>query len=202
MILQGTEEWHKDRCGRATSSHFSDVMAKGEGTTRLKYLRRVVEERLTGEPAEGGYTNSHMDRGKQQEPLARLEYEAATGNLVELVGFIKHPTLLAGASPDGLIDHNGGSEFKCVIPTVQIETIERGKYPSCHKAQIMGNLWITGREWWDFISYSPKLPQKKLRLYIHRVERDEKYIKNLEAEVIRFLEEVEERYQRLKQHAA
>lgn len=194
-MLQGTPEWFQARCGFVTASCYSDVQAKGEGKVRMKYMRRIVEERLTGKPAEGGFSNIHTERGNAQEPFARLEYEAATGNLVEQVGFIRHPTLMAGASPDGLIDHDGGGEFKCVIPSVQMETIDRGKYPASHKAQIMGNLWITGRQWWDFVSYSPTLPGK-LRLYIYRVQRDEEYIKNLETEVIRFLQETEEMYQR------
>jgi hypothetical protein len=199
---QGSEEWIMARLGLVTASCFSDVMAKGEGTVRKKYMRRLVSERLTGSPTEAAYSSPHLERGVVQEPYARLAYEAATGNVVEEVGFIKHPSLLAGASPDGIIDHDGGPEIKCVIPSVQIETIERGKYPSSHKAQIMGNLWITGRKWWDFVSYSPALPQQSLRLYIFRVERDEEYIQNLEAEVVRFLDEAEEMYQRLIRRAA
>lgn len=200
-MIQGSEEWLLARAGHATASCFADVQAKGEGKVRKKYMLRLVEERLTGKPAAGSFSNFHTERGNEQEPFARLEYEAATGNLVEKVGFIKHPILLAGASPDGLVDDDGGGEFKCVIPSVQIETVERGKYPSTHKAQIMGNLWITGRQWWDFVSYSPTLPGN-LRLYIFRVERDEEYIRNLESEVIRFLAEVDEMYQRLITKAA
>lgn len=197
---QGSEEWIAARLGLVTASCFSDVMAKGEGTVRKKYMRRLVAERLTGSPTEC-YSSHHLERGTEQEPYARLEYEAETGNIVEEVGFIKHPTLLAGASPDGLIDADGGGEFKCVIPSVQIETVERGKYPPTHKPQIMGNLWITGRKWWDFVSYSPDMPPS-LRLYIYRVERDDEYIKNLESEVIKFLDEAEEMYQRLIRRAA
>lgn len=194
-MAQGTEEWFQDRCGRATASCFSDVQAKGEGKVRKKYMLRLVEERLTGKPAAGGFSNGYMDYGIQQESYARLAYEAATGNLVEEVDFIKHPILLAGASPDGHIGPDGGLEIKCPIPAIQMETIERGKYPICHKPQIMGQMWITGRKWWDFVSYSPTLPGN-LGLYIFRIERDEEYIKNLEVEVIRFLEETEEMYQR------
>jgi hypothetical protein len=200
-MAQGTEEWFQDRCGRATASCFSDVQAKGEGKVRKKYLLRLVEERLTGKPAAGGFSNAFMEYGIKQEAYARLEYEAATGNMVEEVDFIKHPTLLAGASPDGRIAPNGGLEIKCPIPSVQIETIERGKYPIYHKPQIMGQMWVTGSQWCDFVSYSPTLPGN-LRLYIFRVERDEEYIKNFESEVIRFLAEVEEMYQRLIKQAA
>jgi hypothetical protein len=193
--LQGTEQWYLDRCGRATASEFSAVLAKGQGKTRASYMRRVVAERLTGKPTET-YSNGHMARGTAQEPLARLAYEAATGNPVELVGFIQHPEIMAGCSPDGILGSDGGGEFKCVIPTTQLDTIEGGDYPSEHRAQVQGNLWITGRKWWDFCSYSPDLPAH-LQIYIFRVQRDEQYIAILEAEVRKFLQEVDARCERL-----
>lgn len=193
---QGSEAWLLERCGRATASCFSDVLAKGQGATRTKYLRRVVAERLTGKPIDG-YRNAHMERGQEQEPLARLAYEVETGTLVEQVEFIPHPSLLAGASPDGLIGNDGGLEAKSVIATVQVETVLRGKYPPEHKAQIQGNLWITGRQWWDFVSYCDEIRAAHLRLYVYRVERDEEYITNLEKEVRAFLKEADELYARL-----
>lgn len=194
-MIQGGDEWFTARLGCATASCFADVMAKGEGVVRKKYMRRIVAERLTGKPVET-FSNPHLERGTEQEGYARMEYESMTGNLVQEVGFLRHPELMAGASPDGIIDSSGGIEIKSVIPTVQIETIERGAYPVQHKPQIMGSLWISGREWWDFVSYSPDMPEQ-LRLYIYRVERNEEYIAELEAEVIRFLNEAEEMYQRL-----
>lgn len=197
---QGSDLWFQERLGHATASCFADVLAKGEGIVRKKYLRRLVAERLTGKPLES-YSNPHTDRGTEQEPYARLEYEAMSGNFVQEVGFIKHLDLLAGCSPDGLIDDNGGVEIKSVIPTVQIETIERGGYPAAHKAQIQGSMWISGRSWWDFVSYSPDMPEP-LRVYIFRVERDEQYIETLQQEVIKFLAEVEEMHERLIRRAA
>lgn len=199
-MIQGSEEWFDARLGCATASCFADVMAKGEGIVRKKYMRRIVAERLTGKSIET-FSNSHLERGTEQEGYARMEYESVTGNMVQEVGFLRHPELMAGASPDGIIDSNGGIEIKSVIPTVQIETIERGAYPTQHRPQIMGNLWITEREWWDFASYSPDMPEQ-LRLYVFRVHRNEEYIKNLEAEVIQFLEEAEELHQRLLRRAA
>ncbi len=199
-MMQKTEEWFLARCGKATASEFSSILAKGEGKTRLSYLRKVVTERLTGKQNES-YSNSHMDRGTEQEPLARMAYEEITGNIVEEVGFIQHADLLAGCSPDGLIGKDGGAEIKCVIPTVQLETILKGEYPTTHKAQIQGSLWITGRQWWDFCSFSPDMPAH-LRTYIFRVKRDEEYIKNLETEVISFLLDVEKLIEQLNKRVA
>lgn len=188
--LQGSEQWFLDKCGHASASEFSSVLAKGQGKTRAAYLRRVVAEALTGKPVDG-YSNGHMGRGLVQEPHGRLAYEALTGEPVLQVGFLKHATLRAGCSPDGLIGDDGGIEVKSVIPTVQLETILGKDYPSEHRAQVQGNLWITGREWWDFVSYSPDFPQAHLQLYTFRVHRDEAYIENLEREVSAFLAEVD-----------
>lgn len=195
MSLQGTEQWHLDRCGCATASEFSSVLAKGEGKTRASYLRRVVTERLTGKPTES-YSNGHMLRGQLQEPFARLAYEAAFGEPIIESGFIKHPTMMAGCSPDGLLGQDGGGEFKCVIPTVQLATWLRGDYPPEHRAQIQGSMWVTGRAWWEFCSYSPDMPAH-LRLYRFTVQRDEAYIAILEREVIKFLQEADALEQRL-----
>ena len=189
MNAQGTDAWFTDRLGIPTASMYSALMAKGEGKTRKAYMIKLAAERLTGKRAES-FSNGHTDRGTEQEPYARMSYESLTGNVVQEVGFIRHPTLMTGSSPDGLIDLDGGVEIKSVIPTVQIETILKGGYPTGHKAQIQGNLWNAERGWWDFVSYSPDMPQG-LDTYIFRVVRDEAYIKELEAEVIRFLADLD-----------
>lgn len=195
MNAQGTDEWFEDRRGRATASMFSAILAKGEGKTRKAYMLKLAAERLTGK-VEEGFSNKHTDRGIEQEPYARLAYEAMIGEIIREVGFMPHDKLMAGCSPDGLINDDGGVEIKSVIPTVQIETVMRGGYPSAHRAQIMGNLLITGRAWWDFVSYSPDLPEN-LRLYVYRVERDEAYIRTLESEVRTFLTELDSLVEKL-----
>lgn len=195
MIEQGTPEWHAARCGMVTASRFSDVLAKGQGKTRASYMRQVVAERLTGKPTES-YSNAHMVRGTEQEPFARMAYEAFTGYVVEEAGFIAHPSGRYGCSPDGLIDADGGAEIKSVIPTVQLETILAGEYPSGHRAQIQGGMGITGRQWWDFVSFSPDMPGT-MRLYIFRVLRDEEYIANLAIEVVKFISDCDEIIERL-----
>lgn len=190
-VEQGSPEWLQARCGCATASEFAAVLAKGQGKTRAAYLRRVVAEMLTGKPTET-YRNAHMDRGKEQESEARGAYEAHTGEFVSQVGFLRLADAPIGCSPDGMISTDGGAEIKCVIPTVQLDTVLAGKYPSEHKAQIMGNLWLTGRRYWDFCSYCPDMPTDALRLYVFRVERDEEYIAMLEREVRAFVREAEQ----------
>lgn len=192
MSEQGTQEWRNERCGYATASRFSDILSGG--ASRQKYLNELVAERLTLRPTES-FSNRHTLRGTEQEPVAKVAYMARTGQIIEEVGFVKHSTLKAGASPDGLIDLDGGIEIKSVIPTVQIETIKRGGYPKVHMPQIQGNLWITGRQWWDFVSFCYIMREglsPDLQLYIFRVKRDESYIDHLEMEVVTFLKEVDQ----------
>lgn len=196
-LPQGSPEWFALRCGKATASEFASMLAKGQGKMRASYLKRVVAETLTGKPSET-YRNSHMDRGNEQEPLARWAYEIATGNTAERVGFIEHDAMRVGCSPDAIIyGQKRGAEIKCVIPTVQVETLLAGGYPSEHKAQIQGSLWITGYEAWDFCSYSPDMPED-LRTYIFTVEREEAYIKTIENEAIAFLIDVDSAIARLR----
>lgn len=198
---QGSEAWAMERCGLPTASEYSSILAKGQGLTRKKYLRRIVAEILTGKPiADSSYGawQQNLERGHEQEAEARANYEAVTGNLVQEVGFIRHPAIRTGCSPDGLIEADGGCEIKSVIPTVQIETLLSGGYPNEHKPQIQGNLWVTGRAWYDFCSFSPDMPEH-LRTYIYRVVRDESYIKTLAAEVVVFIAEADELVAKLQE---
>lgn len=194
-ILQGSPEWHAARCGRATASCFADVLAKGQGKTRASYLRKVLAERLTGKVSES-YSNKHMERGQEQEPMARMAYEALRDVQVRQVGFIQHDELMLGCSPDGLIGKDGGAEIKSALPHIHVETLLCGSYPAEHKAQVQGNIWLAERDWWDFCSYCPDMPRPR-RLYIFRVQRDEAYIKALEVETLTFLNEVEEKLKRI-----
>lgn len=196
---QGTPEWLQERCGHVTASEFSSVMAKiktGEAATRRSYRMRVVTERLTQQPVET-YYNKAMEWGNAHQKDAMVAYEALSGTIVEEVGFIKHPTVaFVGASPDGLIGEDGGVEIKCPYSSVvHVETISNGMPPE-HIAQIQGNLWVSDRQWWDFICFDPRMPEH-LQLYIQRIERDEKYIEELVAEIGRFLAETDALYRRL-----
>ena len=192
MIEQGSPEWKALRAGHATASRFSDVLAKiktGEAMGRQKYRWQLVTERVMGAPCET-YSNKAMERGTLLEPEAREAYAAETGAWVELVDFIKHPEVeWVGCSPDGLIDADGGLEIKCPDnPIVHVQTLHGGM-PSEHRAQVQGQMWVTGRKWIDFVSYDPRMPEG-MQLYIERVKRDEDYIATLAKEVALFLKEV------------
>lgn len=190
---QGSASWLYERVGYITCSRFNDVIAKtkaGKPTAaREKYLGEVVVERVTGQPQDH-FTNSAMQWGADTEPKSRMDDEAQTGEIIEEVGFIKHPTLpMVGGSPDGLIGDDGGWESKSPYNTwIHLQTVLNGM-PEDHMAQVQGLLWITGRKWWRFKSFDPRLPAPLCR-YVLRVERDEDYIAALEMEVIAFSAEV------------
>lgn len=191
-LVQGTEEWRLARAGKITASRFCDVMAKikaGEAATRRAYRWELLTERLTGQPVEG-YTNKAMEWGTAHEAEAREAYEAETGELAQLVGFVIHPSLpMVGCSPDFLIGTKGGGEVKCPYSSVvHVQTLKGGMPPE-HKPQVQGGMWITEREYWDFISYDPRMPEG-LRLYVERIKRDDAYIAELAAEVQRLDAEV------------
>lgn len=188
---QGTDEWRASRVGIPSGSRFSDVMAKGSGATRAAYLAAIALERVTGVREELRVTKA-MEDGTRKEPFARTSYEAQTGELVDEVGFCMHDRLAVGMSPDGLVGSSGMTEFKCPQPKTHLEylKLEPGKCPSAYRWQVQGQLWIAEREWCDFASYSDVFPENA-QLVIRRVYRDEAAIKELEAELVRFLWEVE-----------
>jgi putative phage-type endonuclease len=189
---QGSEEWFEARLGKATASRFNDVLAKiksGYAASHKNYAAELASERLTGRSAPS-YTSQAMQNGIDNEPVARLNYMLKTGNDVEETGFWQHDELAAGASPDGLVNHDGLLEIKCPTILTHLETLKTKRVPKQYVAQVQGQMWITGRDWCDFVSYQPDLPENA-QMVIIRADRDDEYIDNLEAEVEHFLDEVE-----------
>lgn len=197
-IEQGTEAWLACRRGIPTASMFATVMAKGVGgkgdsKTRAEYMRKLAGEILTGDLMES-YNNHHMERGKAMEDEARETYAFIHDVEPRRVGFIRNGS--KGASPDSLIGENGGLEIKTVLPHIQIGRLLKGELPSEHKAQVQGSLWVAEREWWDFVSYWPKLPPLTVRVY-----RDDVYIKALSNAVDAFNEELAATVEHVRQYA-
>lgn len=200
-MTQGSAEWYAARAGCATASRFKDVLAKiktGEAATRRTYRIQLVTERLTGQPCET-FKNAAMEWGTATEPYARAAYEAERTVMVDETDFLLHPSIpFVGCSPDGLVGDDGGVEIKCPHNSmVHVETLEGGM-PAEHRAQVQGAMWVTGRKWWDFISFDPRMPPH-LQLYIERINRDDAYIAALADEVSRFLAEVAGMVERLSE---
>lgn len=201
---QGTAAWLYERCGYCTASRFRHVIDKtkaGKYTAEHdKYKWELVIERLTGQPSDH-FASAAMQWGSDQEAASRMAYEAATGRMVEEVGFIKHKTLpFVGGSPDGLIGEDGGWESKSPFNSaVHLQTILDGIPPE-HFAQMQGLMWMSGRQWWDFQSFDPRMPEA-LQRYCQRLQRDDGYIKILSEEVVIFNAEVDALVVRLQDAA-
>jgi putative phage-type endonuclease len=152
-------------------------------------MAQLVVERLTNTRAES-YSNSAMQWGTDQEPFARAAYEAAQGVLVEEVGFVPHPRIeWAGASPDGLVGLFGMCEIKCPNTATMIDTLLTEKVPAKYFGQMQMQMACTDRAWCDYVVFDPRMPAKA-QLFIKRVERDEAFIAEMEAEINKFLNEV------------
>jgi putative phage-type endonuclease len=196
---QRSEEWFKARLGKVTASRVADILAKiksGESASRRNYKIQLVSERLTGEKQET-YINQAMQDGIDREFYARERYVQQFGE-VEEVGFIQHPTLEAGASPDGIVGEDGIIEIKCPMGTTHTETLMSQDVPSKYMPQIQFQLLCTGRKWCDFVSYNPMFPEH-LQVFVKRVEADADYQKELEVEVRQFLSEVDDVINKLKE---
>jgi len=194
MIEQGTPEWFAQRLGKVTASRVADIIAKtktGAAASRGNYMAQLVAERLTGQPAES-FKSAAMQFGTDTEPMARMAYETQIGMLVDEVAMIPHPTIeMSGASPDGLVGHEGLVEIKCPNTSTHIETLLDEKVPSKYVTQMMWQMACTGRSWCDFVSFDPRMPED-MQLFIKRVPRDNEMIASLEAEVVKFLGELDE----------
>jgi len=177
----------------------ADVLAKiksGESASRRNYKIQLVSERLTGERQET-YINQAMQDGIDREQFARDRYVQQFGE-VEEVGFVKHPTLDAGASPDGMVGDDGILEIKCPMGSTHTETLMTQDIPSKYVPQVQFQLLVTGRKWCDFVSYNPMFPEH-LQVFVKRIEADPVYQKELESEVKQFLEEVDTIINKLKE---
>jgi putative phage-type endonuclease len=196
-VEQGSIEWKKAKLGHVSASSIADVMAKGKGITRHKYMVKLVAERLTGEVSES-YSNDAMLHGVETEPLAKIAFENANQTLIEKTGFWKHPEIeWLGVSPDGLISIDAVIECKCPNTTTHIDYIFEDRCPVEYYKQIQCQLWVTGRAKAYFVSYDNRLPERN-QLFVKEVARDEELIKEMETEVLLFLKETQSMIDRLR----
>lgn len=185
---QGTQAWLLSRLGCPSASNFHKLITPvgKPSTSSNSYVCELVSQIYTKELPET-FSNEWMERGNELEPKARQYYEMARGVEVQEIGFCKHDTLECGASPDGLVNDNGGLEIKCPAPATHCQYLIDGVLPSKYVPQVMGCLWITGRDWWDFVSYHETMPA-----LLVRVERDEDYIAKLADEVEKACKKIEQ----------
>ena len=189
---QGSPEWLAARLGRVTMSELKALLVNGKGpgglgTGAITYMHQLIGERMTGELAESFQGNAHTKRGQELESVARSLYRDMTGApKPKEVGLILNHNV--GYSPDSLIGRNGLLEIKTKLPKFQIEVLLSREIPDEHVPQCQGGLWVSEREWIDFVSYWPGMP-----LFVKRAYRDEALIRTIAERVDAFHEEMERR---------
>jgi len=200
MADQGTEQWHLDRLGKATASRINDIRSiikSGEAASRKNYRAQLIVERLTGQKTDG-FINSSMQFGIDNEPVARAMYEVMTGNDVDQVGFLNHPSIeMSGASCDGLISTDGLIEIKCPNTATHIDYLLAGIVPTQYRNQMLWQMECTGRKWCDFVSYDPRMPEH-MQMFCIRFERDDEELNKIREDVVKFLDEVNEVIEKLQ----
>jgi putative phage-type endonuclease len=192
IMEQRTEEWYKSKLGNVGASRVADVIAKtksGYSTSRRNYMMELILQRLTGKQADS-FFSADMQRGIDLEPVAISVYEMQKDVSVKPVGFIMHSKIeRSGASPDGLINDDGQIEVKCPKPYNHLQTLLGNNPPNQYIPQIQWQLACTGRDWCDFISYSPDF-DLNMQIKIIRVPKDNEYILMLENEISLFVDEM------------
>jgi len=192
-VEQGTPEWHQLRLGKVTASRVADILAKtktGPSASRQNYLIELALQRTTGIIQES-YSNAAMEWGTQTEPQARVAYEVTTNNFVDQLAFVDHPSIdWFGCSPDGLVSDRGLVEIKCPNSTTHWEYFKFNRPPQKYVIQMQAQIACTDRDWCDFISFDPRMPERS-QLLIVRVDRDDAFIAEMEEQIKQFLSEVE-----------
>lgn len=204
---QSTPEWLADRAGRATGSKADCVTAKvksGEAATRADYRVQLALERLLCKPCADEFSSDDTDRGHEREPFARMRYEIVTGITVEQCGFLYREDMMAGCSPDGLLEDGGRLglwEAKCPKSKTHFKYLVENRIPPTYQSQVLHNVLMTGAEFVDFVSFDPDMPEK-LQLFVFRWERDENMVREYEAELRQFLMEVDATHKQIAAMAA
>ena len=179
---QGSPEWIAARLGIPTSSCFARIITPK--TLKLSssadgYMCELLAEWMLGASLDP-YVSEWMERGKELEEQAFAYYAFARDAEPSKVGVILSDDAWVGCSPDALVGEDGGLEIKCPAPAKHVANML--DMTTHYMTQVQGGMWLTGRKWWDMMSYHPELPTA-----IVRIERDEEYIGALASAVGSFL---------------
>jgi len=208
---QGTEAWYQARAGVITASRFADaisILTRASGDKKAgdptaaadKYAGDVAIERISGKPYGEPVNAWTLKRGHELEAMARPAYELRTGNIAEEAGIVLSDDGEFGYSTDGLVNPTvhgsqivyceGLIEIKCPVDSVKIRAMLETGDVSEYMHQMQGGMWITGAKWCDFIMYVPDLEAVGNDLFVKRVIRDEKFIEEMSAGLMKFRQRV------------
>ena len=189
------------RRGIPSASNFGKLLTNtmknghyGKSTQRKSYVNELIAGRFGAQKEQ--WQNEHMERGIEMESNARDMYELLTGNTVQEVGLcFKDEERAYSASPDGLVGDDGLLEIKCPTPGVHVSYSLGGEVPAAYRQQVLGQLFVTGREWLDFMSYHPDVQDDGAgndpSVFIVRVYPDVDFFSDLESVLKEVSEEVQ-----------
>lgn len=191
---QGSDEWHAARRGVITTSRFKGARDKlktgAPSGKQLAYAHDLARERCGGTAA-AVFQNAAMRFGTEQEPIARMELEARNGYLVQEAGFAVTPDGAFGVSVDGLVGDDGIIEIKTMVSSDTLFTAVVDGDISAYRDQIVGALWLTGRQWCDLVLWAPDLAGIGRDMTVIRIERDEAEIEKLAEDLTAFWRRVQ-----------
>lgn len=198
---QRTDEWFQARCGKFSASEIINLKEGKNGyvtAARKNLIASKVCQRLTG-VVEQGFTSPAMQHGIDTEDEARDAYFIVKELPIEETGFVVHPSIdFAGASPDGLVGDDGLVEIKCPNTATHLEYLLNDVVPENYLWQMQWQMACTGRNWCDFVSYDPRLPEE-YALFIKRVERDDTLLTHITSLVVSANDEVNEMISKLEE---
>lgn len=189
---QGSREWHTARTGVITASMFRTARARKKNSRErtdaaLDYAFRLAVEILAGETLDEGHETWQMRRGHELEPDARIAHQADIGVYVQPVGMVLSDDGHFGASADGWVLEDGGAEYKCLIGPGELRTTLIGHDLAKYTDQVQGNLWLSGRAWWDFCIYCPPMKAAVGKEFFRwRIQRDDDYIDAMVEDLLDF----------------
>ena len=155
-LEQNTTEWNEARGGIVTASSFGNVVSPSAfkpSASRNEYIGKVLSHGVEDEET---FYGERMEEGHRREDESIADYELLTGNKTHKCGIIyQNHSFLASCSPDALIGENGGLEVKNPMLKTHIKYMLDDVIPAIYRPQVYASLVISGREWWDFVSYHP-----------------------------------------------
>lgn len=196
-IEQGSVEWMLARSGLPTASEFDSLVTPEfkirTGEMPKTYLHKKVAEAWQGGPLIG-FNVFDVEQGQILESEAKPWYSLEYGEEITPVGFITTDDGRIGCSPDGLLGENSGIEIKCPAVHTHCGYVLKGSLPKEYAAQVFGSMFVTGRPYWNFLSYRRHFPP--LMLTVHR---DEEIMKTLAIALAEFLADFDAAMKRLEE---
>ena len=165
---QKSKEWWDARRGLPTASEFDSIITPKTlkaSASQDRYICKLIAETYANIwPDESGYVSPAMNNGVECETRARSWYEFEYDCEVEQVGICISDCGRFGCSPDGLVGDDGGLEIKCPTMETQARYLIEDVLPAEYRCQVHGELMVTGRKWFDFVSYCEGMPTFCIRV--------------------------------------